>query len=318
MAAFWPIQEELKQKFWRDDVAERRKALFPFLWSVIAKQGQIFGNQNKGSIARVTNGLAFSYPGYNEMLTGHPDPKINSNEFGTNPHLTVFEWLNRMPEFHDKVAVYATWNVFKDIFNEKRSGLIMQAGWDLPEPLPGPEKENRQLTPRQELLNELYQSTTRFDADDVFNSFLQVPLLEFVKEDHPRVLFVGYGETDNWAHQGRYDLVLESAHGFDHFVQQLWEVMQSMPEYRDQTTFILTTDHGRGSGLVDWKEHGVDQKGSENIWIAVMGPDTPARGERENGRTVTQAQIAATVALLLGKDFPQEVPAAAAPLADVR
>ena len=145
-----------------------------------------------------------------------------------------------------------------------------------------------------------------------------MPLLEFVKEDHPRVLFVGYGETDNWAHQGRYDLVLESAHGFDHFVQQLWEVMQSMPEYRDQTTFILTTDHGRGSGLVDWKEHGVDQKGSENIWIAVMGPDTPARGERENGRTVTQAQIAATVALLLGKDFPQEVPAAAAPLADVR
>ena len=76
MAASGPIPDELKQKFWRDDVAERRKALFPFLWSVIAKQGQIFGNQNKGSIARVTNGMAFSYPGYNEMFTGHPDPKI--------------------------------------------------------------------------------------------------------------------------------------------------------------------------------------------------------------------------------------------------
>ena len=98
------------------------------------------------------------------------------------------------------------------------------------------------------------------------------------------MLFVGYGETDNWAHQGRYDLVLESAHGFDHFVQQLWETMQAMPEYRGQTTFILTTDHGRGSGLVEWKEHGVDEKGSENIWIAVMGPDTPARGEREESR----------------------------------
>ena len=91
-----------------------------------------------------------------------------------------------------------------------------------------------------------------------------------------------------------------------------------MPEYRDQTTFILTTDHGRGSGLVEWKEHGVDQKGSENIWIAVMGPDTPARGERENGTMVTQAQIAATVAAFLGRDFPHDVPAAAAPLPDVR
>ena len=57
----------------------------------------------------------------------------------------------------------------------------------------------------------------------LYNSFMQVPLLDYVKADHPRVLFVGYGETDNWAHQGRYDLVLESAHGFDHFVQQLWE-----------------------------------------------------------------------------------------------
>jgi hypothetical protein len=306
----WADPKDLKQKFWRDDVSERRKALFPFLWTVIAKQGQIFGNQTKGSVARVTNGMAFSYPGYNEMLTGHPDPKINSNEFGTNPNLTVFEWLNKMPEFQGKVAVYATWNTFKDIFNEKRSGLVMQAGWDLPE------KGN--LTPRQELLNQLYQTTTQFDGDDVFNSFVQVPLLDYVKADHPRVLFVGYGETDNWAHQGRYDLVLESAHGFDHFVRQLWELMQSMPEYRDQTTFILTTDHGRGSGLVDWKEHGVEQKGSENIWIAVMGPDTPAKGEREGGRVVTQAQIAATVAMFLGKDFPRDVPVAAAPLADVR
>jgi hypothetical protein len=92
------------------------------------------------------------------------------------------------------------------------------------------------------------------------------------------VLFVGYGETDNWAHQGRYDLVLDSAHRFDHFVAQLWNTMQAMPEYRGTTTFIITTDHGRGSGLTEWKEHGVEEKGSENIWIAVMGPDTAPLG----------------------------------------
>ena len=302
----WADPVALKRKFWRDDVEERRKALFPFLWNTIAKQGQIFGNQTKGSIARVTNGMAFSYPGYNEMLTGHPDPKIDRNEFGPNPNLTVFEWLNRMPEFRGKVAVFATWNVFQDIFNEKRSGLVMQTGWNLP--------EKGKLTPRQELINELYRTTTPLDDEDTYNSFIQIPLLDYVKSDHPRVLFVGYGETDNWAHQGRYDLVLQSAHGFDHFVQQLWETMQAMPEYRGQTTFILTTDHGRGSGLVEWKEHGVDEKGSENIWIAVMGPDTPAKGERENAGPVTQSQIAATVAALLGKDYPHEVPAAAKPL----
>src|SRR5271167_627472 len=81
----WDDVNRLRRDYWRDDVSERRSALFPFLWGVVTKRGQIFGNQAKGSVARVTNGLAFSYPGYNEMLSGHPDPRIDSNEFGVNP-----------------------------------------------------------------------------------------------------------------------------------------------------------------------------------------------------------------------------------------
>jgi len=151
----------------------------------------------------------------------------------------------------------------------------------------------------------------------VWDSFLQIPLLDYVKSAHPRLLFVGYGETDNWAHSGRYDLVLQSAHHFDQFVRQLWDTMQAMPEYRDQTTFIITTDHGRGSVLEEWKEHGVEQKGSENIWIAMMGPDTDALGERANTTVATQSEIAATVAELVGKDFRKGSPEAAPPLAGV-
>jgi bisphosphoglycerate-independent phosphoglycerate mutase (AlkP superfamily) len=179
----------------------------------------------------------------------------------------------------------------------------MQAGWDLP--------KKGDLTPRDQLLNELYRTTARLDDEDAWDSFLQVSLLDYVRSAHPRLLFVGYGETDNWAHSGRYDLVLESAHQVDAFIRQLWDTMQAMPEYRDQTTFIITTDHGRGSGLEEWKEHGVEEKGSENIWIAVMGPDTAALGERTNTGAVTQAEIAATVAAFLGKDFRQASPDAA-------
>jgi hypothetical protein len=307
----WADPAALAKKFWRDDAKERRSALLPFLWGTVVRDGQIFGNQEKGSIARVTNGMAFSYPGYNEMLTGFPDPRINSNEFGPNPNRTVFEWLNGFPEFSGRVAAYATWSTFADIFNEKRSHLILQCGWNLP-----PHPEN--ASPRDALLDTLYQTTTRLDDEDVYDSFLQVPLLDFVASGRPRVLFVGYGETDNWAHAGRYDLVLESARQFDRFVEQLWNAMQAMPQYRGQTTFIITTDHGRGSGLVEWKEHGVDEKGSENIWIAIMGPDTAALGERENVAPVTQAQIAATLAEFIGKDYRAAVTNAAPAIAGVR
>jgi hypothetical protein len=305
----WLAETELRKRYWRDEVGARREALFPFLWGTVAKQGQLFGNQMKGSVARVTNGKAFSYPGYNEMSTGYPNDAIDSNEFGPNPNATVFEWLNKFDEFRGKVAIFGTWNVYDNIFNRSRSGLVMQTGWSLP--------QKAHETPRDALLRELYNTTTRFDDDDVANSFLQIPLLDYVKEGHPRVLFVGYGETDNWAHQGRYDLVLESAHGMDRFVGQLWNTMQSMPQYRGNTTFIITTDHGRGSGLTEWKEHGVEEKGSENVWIAVLGPDTAPLGERIQVAPVTQAQIAATVAAFVGKDYRRDVPKAALPIRGV-
>jgi hypothetical protein len=302
----WLADEELRKRYWSEDPAVRRKLLFPFLWGTVAARGQLFGNQLRGSIAQVTNGKAFSYPGYNEMSTGFPNDAIDSNEFGMNPNATVFEWLNGQPEFHGRVAVYGTWNAFDRIFNKPRSHLVMQTGWVL--------NPTARETPRDALLRELFATTTEFDEEDAPNSFLQVPLLDYVATGRPRVLFVGYGETDNWAHQGRYDLVLDSARRFDGFVAQLWRTMQAMPAYRGSTTFIITTDHGRGSGPSEWKEHGVEEPGSENIWIGVLGPDTPALGERSRTARVTQAQLAATVAALLGKDYQRAQPRAAAPI----
>ncbi len=305
----WDKEEDLKRTFWREDVNERRKALFPFIWSTVAAKGQIFGNQLKGSVARVTNTFWFSYPGYNEMLSGHADPRINSNEFGPNPNITVFEWLNGLPDFKGQVSVFATWDAFKDIFNVGRSHLPLQVGWDPP--------YKGDVGPREALMNELYRTTTQLEDTDVYDSFLQIPLMDSFARAQPRVLFVGYGETDNWGHMGRYDLLLHAAHSFDRYVAQLWNTLQRLPAYRDQTTFILTADHGRGSGPVEWKEHGVEEKGSENIWIAVMGPDTAPLGERTQTREVHQAQIAATIAALLGKDYRQAVPQAAPPIEDV-
>ncbi len=305
----WEPQDVLRARYWREDPAERRKLLFPFLWGTMARQGQVFGNQLKGSVAQVSNDKAFSYPGYSEMSVGFPNPDIDSNAFGPNPNINVFEWLNRSPDFRNQVAVFGTWDAYDRIFNAARSKLVFQTGWSVP-------RKSGDVS-RDALIEQLFRTTTRFDEGDIPNSLLQVPLIDYVKSKHPRVLFVGYGETDNWAHQGRYDLVLDSAHRTDHFVQELWETMQAMPQYRGKTTFIFTADHGRGSGPQQWKEHGVDEKGSENIWIAVMGPDTPALGERHDTPRVVQAQIAATIAALLGRDYRRDVTAAAAPISEV-
>ena len=302
----WASIADLKKRYWNDDPQERRKLLFPFLWGTLATQGQLFGNQLAGSRAEVLNDQWFSYPGYNEMASGAPDPKIDKNDFGPNRNLTVFEWLNQQPEFHGKVEIMGTWQTFHDIFNGARSGLPIYSGTTLLDAIgDGPTKQ---------LLAELYRTTTRLEDEDPYDSFLAVTVREHLKTARPRVLFVGFGDTDNWAHSGRYDLVLETAHSFDSFIANLWRQMQSIPEYHDQTTFIVTTDHGRGSGPEQWKDHGAEQPGSGNIWMAVMGPDTPPLGERHNVPKVTQSQIAATIATFLGQDYRAGRSAAGLPL----
>ena len=305
----WMSEKELRTKYWDPDPKIRRMLLFPFIWGNVAIKGQLLGNAQEGSQAQVANGLAFSYPGYNEMASGIADPRINSNEFGPNPNSTVFEWLSHRPGFRGKVEIFGTWETFHDIFNESRSHLPIHSGATL--------VDATDHSPRGQLLEELYKTTTRLEGTDPPDSFLPVSVLSHLQTHRPRVMFVGFGDTDNWAHSGRYDLVLETAHNFDSAVAALWHRMQSLPEYKDKTTFIITADHGRGHGLTEWKDHGIEEKGSENIWIAIIGPDTPPFGERQHVAAVTQSQIAATIAALLGEDYRQGMPGAAKPLLDV-
>ena len=109
----------------------------------------------------------------------------------------------------------------------------------------------------------------------------------------------------------------QSARSVDGFIAEIWNIMQAMPEYRGSTTFLITADHGRGHDLEGWKDHGDDVEGSSEIWIAALGHDTPARGERIQCDPVTQSQIAATIAELLGYDHGKAFSSAAAPLSDV-
>ena len=287
--------KSVEGKFWRDTPEERRAALLPFFWNKIAKEGQLYGNRLKGSSSQITNTMKFSYPGYNELLAGFADPLITSNDKKPNNNFTVLEWLHRKPAFDGTVAAYNAWDVTPYIINRERCAFPVMGGWErLPEPDPNP---------RQQLLNELIADTTRPNAAEVIDSILYQAAREHLLRHRPRVFYIGFLETDAWGHAGRYDNLLTSAHSVDQYIQRLWDTLQSIDQYRDKTTFIITTDHGRGMGLSDWKNHGQKIEGAEDMWMAFLGPDTPPLGERTNCDRVTQSQIAATLAALLGEDY---------------
>ena len=294
----------LERRFGAVTPEERRQKLMPFFWTTVARDGQIFGDPSRESVARLTNGLWFSYPGYSEMLSGFSDPKVDSNDRNWNPNVTVLEWLNQQPGYQGRVAAFASWELLPWILNEKRSGIPCNAAGP---PVTAPATERERLI--NAFASELppYWSETRFDAPTGLGA------LEYLRNHQPRVLYVMLGETDEWAHGRRYDLYLDSAQRSDRFIRQLWDSVQSMSQYANRTALVLATDHGRGNTAADWTGHGRKIPAAERIWMAVMGPGVPRLGIRRNV-AVTQSQIAATIASLLGEDFTRAQPKAARPL----
>ena len=299
----------LKRAYWRVTETARREALMPFLWTVIARHGQIYGNRTLGSDAHVTNGKNFSYPGYSEALCGFADPRIDSNDRKPNPNVTVMEWLHDKAAFRGKVVGFSAWDVLPYIFNAERAGFPVVGGWEPLTSIP--------MTPQLEMINNMKAQLPRVWEDEPFDALPFQTALEYLKARKPRVLYLSLGETDDWAHAGNYKLYLDAAHRVDVYLQILWDTAQSMPEYRDTTTLVVSTDHGRGKSSKNWKNHGRKVPDSKDIWIAFLGPDTKPLGERAHTPAVQQSQIAATVAALLGEDYATAQPKAGRPILDV-
>jgi hypothetical protein len=304
-----PDVEKLRRAYWRETAQQRRETLLPFLWGTVAKEGQIFGDPSRQSPARLTNGLKFSYPGYNELFCGFADEQIDANARKMNANASVFEYLHNRPGFQGRVAACCTWDLFTYIFRSSPQNFPVLAGWS-------PTFESPP-SPEQKRLQALMAYLPRYWADNVFDAITMDLAKDYVRRHQPRVLYIALGETDEWGHGRRYDLYLDSARNADRFLAELWAELQAMPQYAGQTSLLVTTDHGRGLTGRDWTDHGKDVPGAEFIWIAVLGPDTPALGIRENTKA-TQSQVAASIAHLLGEDFAKTNPRIAAPLEGIR
>ena len=159
-----------RQMYWDSSGEARRKKLLPFFWGTIAEKGRLYGNRLLGNKVNVRNFYKISYPGYNEIFTGHTDAISSPNLAIPNKNVNVLEYLNQ------------------------------------------------------------------------------------------------------------YDLYLQQAADIDRMIADLWYMVQTDPFYKDNTTFLITTDHGRGWKPNKWMTHGVWAQGSGDIWMAVLGPDIrPAR-----------------------------------------
>lgn len=296
---------KVTQPDWKADVEKAWATgpmVMPFVHSLPGQGGVLYGNRDAGECMRVTNPMWFSYPGYNEMLTGRPDPSITTNDKVWNPNKTFLEWLGGRPGFAGQVRMYGTWDVFPYIINTRRSGV----------PVNG-EAAGAQPT----------ETRTMRMAQDALRSAAGL-----------RVLYVALGDTDTFAHEANYAQYLASMNRDDDFIAELWRMAQADPAWRGRTTLIVTTDHGRGGKAgAYWTEHGsaaawklapadytiADPEGfigSDEIWLAAIGPGVHPAPQiaLKPAACLTQSQIAASALTALGEDWKAFNAGAGAPL----
>ena len=292
---------EIYKRFDANTASRRREKLMPFFWQTWMKNhGSIAGNRALGSVVRTKNNRLFSYPGYSEIMTGEAhDDVIKSNARIQNPYPSVLQFLQKKLRLNfNQVASFASWNVMNEIVSSEPDAFLINAGYEI---YRSEDKEISRLSAAQ------YETPTPWDS--VRHDFYTFRLaMAHMRKHRPRVMHIGLGETDDWAHNKRYDLMLQALHRTDNYFRELWRFVSSHKQYRGKTTIIITVDHGRGPTKNDWDGHGGSVPESRYIWAAFISPDSKVRGEWKNTKTIYQNQIAATLAYAIGFDFSEQNP----------
>lgn len=292
---FTPDTGSIKSQYWDETEKRRREKLMPFFWNVIANKGQLIGNRELKNKMDVSNIYSLSYPGYNEIFTGSTDITISGNSKKDNRNLNVLEYLFTKKEFEDSIAIFSSWDVFPFILNKKRNNLVMNSGYQQIKEEGGSNTMSKINAVQERGIDN--KTGTRYDM------LTFVTAKEYIKKHHPRIVVIGFGETDEFAHQKRYDLYLQQISQVDKMIGELWNIVQTTPGYKGKTSFLITTDHGRGNNNKHWSGHGFFISGSSQTWLGMMGPGIEAKGERKEKQQFYSKQIAETIASLAGEKF---------------
>jgi len=292
----------LMEKYWANDAIARREKLMPFTWGTIAKQGILMGNRDLGNDVYVKNKYWFSYPGRSETFCGYYDSAVNSNEYPDNPNENVFEFIDKQKDYNKKVVSFASWDAVARILNRNRNKMLIN--------IYGEDVISNNLTPLQQELNTMqHYSIDLFGTGERPDAMTYIMAKAYMMTEHPRVMYLDLGDTDEFAHEGQYDLYLNAAYKTDAMLKDLWNFMQQDNFYKDQTALLLIADHGRGYND-EWTSHGSKIMHSNETYFVGIGAGIPALGEANTKETIYQETFAQTFANLLGFKFTANHPVA--------
>ncbi|MCE7892733.1 MAG: hypothetical protein DYH12_24015 [Sorangiineae bacterium PRO1] len=140
----------------------------------------------------------------------------------------------------------------------------------------------------------------------------------YLRQVEPSFLFLGLGDTDEYAHRNDYRGYLRALGHADHVVGQVASALRRLERSGRRTTLLVTTDHGRAA---DFAGHGGYAPESAQVWLVAAGWGIERRGLVSAGGKRHLADVTATLRALGGVGAPERSSDALAELlepADVR
>lgn len=270
------------------------EALMPNLYA-FAHAGAVSGAPGHGKPMMASGPNYVSLPGYLEIFSGSTAVACRTN--GCEPTATR-TFLDRARDelgASDRdVAVIASWEKIAFAATANPERITVSAGRH-----GGASRDKLRFDGRLAAMLDTAAESTPVPGHDDYrpDSHTAAIALRYLELAKPRVMAIGLGDTDEYAHAGDYASYLGALRQADRFLGDLRATLARMGAYGTNTTVVVTCDHGRSSGFND---HGWDSPESGRVWMVASGGAVPALGYVNEGGAERLADLAPTLEALLG------------------
>jgi hypothetical protein len=270
----------------------------PVLHRMINERGAAIGASGHGPTMSASGPAFVSLPGYSEIFTGRRAHGCADNDCGRARTPTVFDEVARLEGSPGAVGVFSSWERIERAASPEPDAFVLSAGRSV-------------RWHQEELLQDsgvagALEEGTKADPFPGYGDFRPDRLtsaiaLAYLERRRPRLLYVGLGEPDEYAHRGDFAGYLASLRAADAVVGAIFDTLDRMGGRGKRTTVLVTTDHGRA---LDWRQHGRERPESARVWLFAGGGGISARGLARSVRSHRLSDVAPTVRALL--DMPSD------------
>jgi hypothetical protein len=121
----------------------------------------------------------------------------------------------------------------------------------------------------------------------------------------PSLLWITLHDMDI-AHSGAYSLYLEGIRRTDRLCAEIWQMIESDPEYKGRTTILILPDFGRDSDFSasgnGFQHHRTGDPLSRTTWMMALGPHI--RPGRTVDRPLDSLDLVATLGAMMNFATP--------------